>query len=99
MRLKYPTTATIVPGEALMTRDDAAGGTLVHWRRADSRLANTRRAWTWRFPDSVRWKPMGYLAPSPLMRATKPLLFLLSCFLKPNAEAHRGAPPCTFGFS
>jgi hypothetical protein len=32
----------MVPGEALMTRGDAAGRTLVHWRRADSRLANTQ---------------------------------------------------------
>jgi len=32
----------MVSGDALMTRGDAAGRTLVHWQRADSRLGNTQ---------------------------------------------------------
>ena len=44
----------------------------------------TCRGWAWRFSNGVRCQPMGYLPPSPSMRATKALAFLLSCFLKLN---------------
>ena len=75
----------MVSGEALKARCDFPG---VLWPGVVTHLANPQG------PDMavLYWRlrePMGYLLPSPSMRATKPLLFLFSCFLKPNAAIER----------